>query len=117
MSDQMYTIGERVEKICPKCNKQLGHVVKSVTRLGKISRVICSKCGLTGTFKKTVKTSLISDSGGKVGAPYDRTKNYHVGQMLLHSTFGAGEVIKVFNTKTIDVLFADRVRRLIHSQI
>ena len=38
--DTTYSVGDRVEKVCPDCDKQLGHIVKSVTKLGRISRVI-----------------------------------------------------------------------------
>ncbi len=114
---QTHSIGERVEKTCLICNEQLGHVVKTVTKLGKISRVTCSKCGKVGMFKRTAHASKIQNLAGKSGAPYDRTKTYRIGQVMEHTNFGTGEVMTVFGTKMIDVLFTDRVRRLIHSRL
>lgn len=114
---QTHSIGERVEKVCLICDEQLGHIVQTITKLGKISRVTCSKCGKTGTFKRTQHAAKIQNLAGKSGAPYDRTKTYRTGQFMEHTNFGVGEVMTVFNTKMIDVLFTDRVRRLIHSRI
>jgi hypothetical protein len=35
---------------------------------------------------------------------------------MLHPTFGLGEVTKVIEPCKIDVLFSDRMRRLIHAR-
>ncbi len=35
---------------------------------------------------------------------------------MLHPKFGEGEVTAVIEPKKIDVLFSDRIRRLIHSR-
>ncbi len=113
---EVHTIGERVEKECPDCKELLGHVVKSVTKLGKISRVTCSKCGKVGTYKRKANAWKIKKLEGKKGSPYDMSKTYKTGQVMDHSTFGVGEVLKVPNSKMIDVLFMDRVRRLVHSR-
>lgn len=114
---QIHSIGARVEKICLICDEQLGHIVKTVTKLGKISRVTCSKCGKTGMFNRTSHALKKQNLVGKSGAPYDRTKTYRIGQVLEHTNFGIGEVMTIFNTKMMDVLFTDRVRRLIHARI
>ena len=116
MSDQTNNIGDRVVKLCPDCDEQLGHVVKTVTKLGKISRVICSKCGKVGTYKKLADAPQIEHLKGKTGDPYDQGKTYRTGEIIAHSAFGAGKVMTVCNTRMIDVLFEDRVRRLVHSR-
>jgi hypothetical protein len=116
MENQLHTVGERVEKFCTICDEQVGHMVKSVTKQGKVSRVICSVCGTTGTFKASAKIIEAQDLLTKTGAPYDRTKTYRNGQIMMHPTFGVGAVTSVLPTNTIDVLFLDRVRRLIHSR-
>lgn len=116
MENQSHTAGERVEKFCAPCGEQLGHIVKSITKQGKISRVICSKCGLVGTFKASAITTKMQNLATKTASPYEQSKTYRTGQVLAHPAFGTGEVMTVFDTKTIDVLFVDRVRRLIHSR-
>ena len=117
MNKRIYTIGENVEKICPACNEQLGHIVKSVTKTGTVSRVNCSKCGLLGTFKASANLSKILNLATKTGEPYQQARTYRAGQVMAHPTFGTGEVMTVFDTRMIDVLFADRVRRLVHCRI
>ena len=116
MVKPVFTVGERVEKLCVVCNEVRGHVVVSVTKRGQISRVSCPKCGERSSFKG----SAAADASGtstttKTGAPYDRTRTYRTGQSMLHPTFGPGEVTKVIDQSKIDVLFSDRIRRLIHS--
>lgn len=117
MENQLHTVGERVEKFCVACGEQLGHVVKSVTKQGRISRVSCAACGLSGTFKASAKVLGVQELSTKTGAPYDRTRTYRPGQIMVHPTFGVGAVTTVFAANTIDVLFLDRVRRLIHARI
>jgi hypothetical protein len=51
----------------------------------------------------------------KVASPYDRARTYRRGQTMIHSTFGEGEVTALIEPGKIDVLFADRMRRLIHA--
>lgn len=114
MEKQTYAVGDRVEKLCAVCGEERGHVVASVTKKGAVSRVECPKCSTRSTFKSNIA------AGGKrasaqAGAPYDRTRTYRTGQVLMHQTFGLGEVTALIEPKKIDVLFADRLRRLIHA--
>jgi hypothetical protein len=37
--------------------------------------------------------------------------------VLMHSSFGLGEVTAVIEPQKIDVLFPDRMRRLIHARV
>jgi hypothetical protein len=112
---QQYKIGDRVDKLCAVCQEELGHVVASLNKQGRISRLSCSQCGTHSTFKSDKiaknKRSLPTDS-----APYDWTRTYRKGQTMLHPTFGLGEVMAVIEPKKIDVLFSDRVRRLVHAR-
>jgi len=52
----------------------------------------------------------------KIPSPYDRTLTYRTGQSMTHETFGVGEVTGLIEPQKIDVLFQDRLRRLIHAQ-
>lgn len=113
MEKQTFTVGERVEKFCESCGEERGHVVVSVTKRGQISRVSCPKCETRSTFKSGAATPR--RAAAKEGAPYDRTRTYRAGQGLMHPTFGQGEVTAVIEQK-IDVLFSDRMRRLIHAR-
>lgn len=114
---QIYTVGESVEKFCAVCNEQVAHIVKSITKTGSVSKVNCSKCGTLGSFKAIPNLSKIQNLATKTGAPYDQGRTYRSGQIMAHPHFGTGEVMTVFDTRQIDVLFVDRVRRLVHSRV
>ncbi|HEY8203696.1 MAG TPA: hypothetical protein VIF81_03130 [Pyrinomonadaceae bacterium] len=109
----VFAIGDRVEQMCVTCGEERGHVVASVTKKGKITRVSCPICGSRVPYERgtTRRTS------GKAGAPYDRARTYRRGQTLMHPTFGEGEVTAIIESGKMDVLFADRMRRLIHSHV
>jgi len=112
---QAHKVGDRVEKFCATCGEERGHVVASVSKRGQISRVSCPQCSTLSTFKRGDGAS--GKSTASAGAPYDRTRTYRAGQSLTHPVFGHGEVTAVVETQKIDVLFSDRLRRLIHARV
>jgi uncharacterized Zn finger protein len=114
MEKEIYVVGQRADKLCPKCDEERGHIVASVTKRGQISRVSCPKCGTVSTFKLSSRTAPRRST--QEPSPYDRIRMYHAGQIIVHTTFGLGEVTAVIEPRKIDVLFQDRVRRLIHAQ-
>lgn len=115
MEKQLYTVGERVDKMCAVCAEERGHVVVSVTKAGNISRVTCPKCETKSTFKSSGRTERRTPAQSSL--PYDRTRTYRAGQTMMHSTYGQGEVTSVIEPQKIDVLFSDRMRRLIHARV
>jgi len=115
MEKQIYAVGDRVEKLCDVCEEERGHVVASVTKRGTISRVSCPKCGTRSAYKNR-ETEAQVRATAKSGAPYDRTRTYRAGQTMMHPVYGMGEVTAVIEPQKIDVLFPDRMRRLIHSR-
>ncbi len=116
MEKQIYAVGDRVEKLCLICSEERGHVVASVTKRGQISRVNCPKCGTRSTFKRSGDVPGRVRSSAKDGAPYDWTLTYRAGQTMLHPSFGLGEVTAIVEMTKIDVLFEDRIRRLVHAR-
>lgn len=114
MEKQIYMVGERAEKLCAVCNEERGHVVTSVTKRGQIVRVSCPKCGTLSTCKRSSRTTLRPSV--QPCAPYDRTRAYRTGQAMTHPTYGQGEVTALIEPQKIDVLFSDRLRRLIHAR-
>ena len=114
MDKQIFAVDERVDKLCGKCEEERGHIVTAVNKRGQISRVSCPKCGTISTFKLSSRTS--PRQSVKVASAYDRTFTYHTGQRMAHETFGEGEVTQLIEPRKIDVLFQDRLRRLIHAQ-
>jgi len=108
---QIVKTGDRVEQMCVTCNEERGHIVASVTTKGRITRVSCPICGSRVPYKKgTTRRASV-----KAGAPYDRARTYRKGQTFVHPTFGEGEVTALIEPQKMDVLFADRMRRLIHA--
>ena len=114
MDKKMHIIGERTEKVCVVCNEERGHIVASINKRGQINRVDCPKCGTRTAFKLSSATAQRLTV--KPGAPYDRTHTYRAGQTMAHPTYGEGEVTALIEPQKIDVLFSDRLRRLIHSR-
>src|SRR5260370_854873 len=109
----IYAVGDRVDKFCAKCQEERGHIVATITKRGQISRVSCPKCGVRSSFKPAGGPPAAGAST-KISAPYDRMRTYRTGQHLTHRTYGRGKVTAVIEPQKIDVLFSDRVRRLLH---
>lgn len=107
---QIFNMGDRVEQMCITCNEARGHVVAALSKTGKITRVSCPICGSRVRYKSSELRAST-----KVGAAYDRARTYRKGQTLMHATFGAGEVTAIIEPRKMDVLFSDRIRRLIHA--
>ena len=114
MENQTHKNGDRVEKLCAVCGEERGHIVTSVSKAGRITRVSCPKCGTRSPFKAGVGTTTRSTA--RAGAPYDSANTYRAGQSMTHPVFGVGEVTALIEPQKIDVLFPDRMRRLIHSK-
>ena len=115
MEQLVHKVGERVEKFCAACGEERGHVVATVTKRGQISRVSCPQCGTRSAFKAG-EGAEGGRRASKPGAPYDPARVYRTGQSMTHPVFGPGEVTAVIEPQKIDVLFADRLRRLIHAR-
>src|SRR5258708_22868125 len=110
---QTVAMGDRVEQMAVSCGEERGHIVASVTKKGRTTRVSCPIGGSRIPYKSGTGAAGTRASS-KAGAPYDQTQTYRRGQTLMHPTFGVGEVTAIIEPRKIDVLFADRMRRLIH---
>jgi DNA-directed RNA polymerase subunit RPC12/RpoP len=106
-----FKLGDRVEQMCLTCGEERGHVVASISKTGKVTRVSCPIC----SSRVPYRAGMTQRVSAKTGAPYDRTLTYRRGQMLMHPTFGKGEVTAIIEPRKMDVLFDDRMRRLIHA--
>ena len=105
--------GDRVDQMCVNCNEERGHIVTSVSKAGRITRVSCPMCKSSVPYR----IGAASRASDKPGAPYDRSRTYRKGQILMHPTFGEGEVTEIIEPQKMDVLFADRIRRMIHARL
>jgi hypothetical protein len=67
------------------------------------------------TFKNSASVPVMSRV--RVDArPYGREHAYRVRQLINHPIYGIGELVALIEPQKMDVLLADRVRRLIHSK-
>lgn len=107
----VFKIGDRVDQMCITCNEERGHIVVSVTKAGRITRVSCPMC----QSRVMYRAGSTRPASTNHGAPYDRSRAYRKGQTLTHPMFGEGEVTAIIEPQKMDVLFADRVRRMIHA--
>ncbi len=107
-----FAIGDRVDQMCVSCGEARGHIVASLSKTGKVTRVSCPMCNSRVPYKQGTKRA-----GSATGSAYDRSLTYRRGQTMMHPTFGEGEVTGIIEPGKIDVLFADRMRRLIHSRV
>ena len=107
----VFKIGDRVDQMCVNCNQERGHIVTSLSKAGRITRVGCPMCESNVTYRSG--TTL--RAAAKLGAPYNQGRTYRKGQILMHPTFGEGEVTAIIAPQKMDVLFADRIRRMVHA--
>jgi hypothetical protein len=108
---QIFKLGDRVEQMCIACNEERGHIIAALSKTGRITRVSCPICDSRVPYR----AGGVRRASTKTATPYDRLRTYRKGQLLMHPTFGEGEVTALIEPKKLDVLFPDRIRRLIHS--
>lgn len=116
MKNPVYEIGDSLEMMCSACEIEQNHTVAATTKQGAVTNAVCEACETASTFSRGVKTS-VTVGRGKNASPYDRMRKYKKGQAMMHHVFGRGEVTAVIEPQKIDVLFADKTRRLIHAQV
>ncbi|MBS1807762.1 MAG: hypothetical protein JST84_06185 [Acidobacteria bacterium] len=115
MENSLSAIGDCVQKRCVVCGEERSHIVASINKGGQIVSVQCPQCGTRSRFKKGEGLNVIARA--REGAPYNWASTYRKGQTMLHPTFGLGEVTAVVDPGKIDVLFSDRIRRLVHTKV
>ena len=108
-----FAIGDRVDQMCVQCGEVRGHLVEMLSKLGRITRVSCPMCNSRVQFKRGSTRVPFATTASL----YDRRQTYRRGQTMTHPTFGEGEVTAILEPGKMDVLFADRMRRLIHAVV
>ncbi len=134
MKDKITTGGD-IDSYCTKCRLNLEHIVVAMVG-GAVVKVKCKTCGSLHRFKDTPaarpgaprKKSVGSrsvaqaeaDWEGAIAAghgpdlPYELTRSYRAGDIIMHPVFGRGVVQKSF-FKKCSVLFKDGERVLASS--
>src|SRR4030095_1917770 len=109
---QTFTLGDRVEHLCVTCGVERGQIVASLSKRGQVVRISCPVCGSRNPYKRgAVRTG--TRVAGQARAPNELPLNYRKDDTLTHPMFGAGEVTMVIEPRKMDVLFEDRLRRLL----
>jgi NMD protein affecting ribosome stability and mRNA decay len=122
--------GKNIEAYCTKCRLNLDHTIMAM--IGEtIAKVRCKTCGGAHKFKNPaeapkarkprVKKGVtaeataailweagLSEAKGKE-RDYSMAMKYRVGDVVNHSTFGKGIVMKLYTNKC-DMLFKDKER-------
>ena len=109
---QTFNTGDRINQMCVTCGEEQGHIVVSIGKNGRVTRVSCAACGSRSVPKvQAIGTRTVT--AGKKTIPYDRSRSYRKGESVMHPMFGQGEVTGVIEPHKMDVLFDDRLRRLV----
>ncbi len=82
----VFKIGERIDQMCITCNEERGHIVVSLSKTGRITRVACPMC----ESRVTYRSGTTRRESTKIGAPYDRARTYRKGQTLTHPNVWRG---------------------------
>jgi hypothetical protein len=124
------TAGKNIESYCTKCKLNLDHTIMAMDG-ETITKVRCKTCGGAHKFKspaeaqKVRKTRVRKGAGAEATAEiiweagladakgkerdYSMAVKYRVGDVVNHSTFGKGIVLKLYANKC-DMLFKDKER-------
>jgi DNA-directed RNA polymerase subunit RPC12/RpoP len=115
MEKQKFEVGDYVENRCATCDAERAQIVASVSVENRITGTTCPRCGNKNRFKKsTFEASKFNKDYRQLGKPYRPAEKYEKGDYIQHSSFGFGEVVNVIDSGKIEVLFDDRLRRLVH---
>ena len=70
MKKQKFEVDQVVKMPCSACDDEVDHTVKSVTKLGKLTKAMCDTCETLSTFRRGKKVS-VDITKAKAGAPYE----------------------------------------------
>jgi len=127
---EKYTAGQDITSYCTRCKSNRDHTIMAMN-VADIAKVRCKNCGSTHKFRdpsdtpkvRLPKAKKLGDAdataeiiweAGMAAARgkehvYSMAAKYHVGDIVLHHTFGKGIVIRLYVNKC-DMLFKDRQR-------
>jgi hypothetical protein len=135
MTTKVLSAGDYIASRCTKCKDATGHTI--VAMVGeKVVKVVCNTCGSTHvhrgeTAKKvpakrtpaaakpraTTKAQrsweeLLQKAEQGTTVPYSMTTPMKVEMLIVHPTFGLGEVVNCIRPNKMEVQFQDGVKML-----
>ena len=124
MKNSRVSVGDIVDARCTKCRKITNHVIVAMVA-SKPANVRCNTCDGTHRYRQPAATSKMtkrtSDSltvkqeewaelqtamSGETAREYDMEKEYRVGIVIRHASFGLGLVQRIRGNRKMEVLFA-----------
>ena len=48
---EVFKVGDRIDQMCTTCNEERGHIVLSLSKAGRITRVSCPMCASRVTYR------------------------------------------------------------------
>jgi hypothetical protein len=127
---EKYMAGQDIASYCMRCKLNRDHTIMAMDG-AYIAKVRCKNCGSTHKFRNPADAPKVrlprSKKLGDADATaeiiweaemaaakgkehvYSMALQYHVGDIVLHHTFGKGIVLKLYVNKC-DMLFKDRER-------
>jgi len=55
---RLFKTGDRVDQMCVNCKEERGHIVTSVSKLGRVTRVSCPMCKSSVTYRAGTASRL-----------------------------------------------------------
>jgi len=125
MTSTLSSAGDIVDARCTKCRKVTNHVIVAMVGTSP-NKVQCNTCNGVHQYRSTPPlakaTKQASSSAGikpedwadlrnsmnnGLAREYDMDKEYRVGTLIRHSSFGLGLVQRIFGSRKMEVLFED----------
>jgi len=132
-------VGNEVNAYCPKCKSETVHVIESIKN-DKIAKVMCKSCLSSHKYKSVdeVEATHKTKAAKKTAAPkvaktreerkwarllakvnqenpleYTMGATYTEQDVIQHTTFGLGIVVKIIDENRMDVFFKEGLKKLV----
>lgn len=133
-----YIVGTDILSFCTFCKKDRIHTVIGVSERGVVERVRCNICGQEHSYKKprdegesgkreklqqkkeqkakSLWEEYIKNRDLSEAREYDIKDSYMVGEIINHSSFGIGIVLRLIEKTKMEVIFEDGIKILAHNK-
>lgn len=121
------TIGTNIDAWCGRCKLILAHTIETLVD-EKVKRVHCNTCGATHAYKANAPgtgrgrgsaksrsdrpaarevdyAAMLRGRDPKNARPYGMDQRFQVNDLIQHSTFGLGLVLRIKDNTKIEVAF------------
>lgn len=135
MTEKVFSAGEHITSKCTKCKDTTNHTI--VAMVGeKVVKVQCNTCNSTHNYRAETKKKtatarstaaaktraitkaqrdwdeLLENAKPEEAIPYSMSTAMKTGQMIMHATFGLGQVLNCIRPNKMEVRFQSGVKLL-----